>query len=208
MIQGILGKKIKMSRWFDSEGKTVPVTLLKCGPCYVVNKNGKNIQLGFEKMKEKDVKKPEAGYFKKQDVPSLKYLKEVKWSGSEDKMPEKGERIGAEVFKETDMVDIQGKSKGKGFTGVVKRWGFNGGRATHGSTMHRSTGSIGQSADPSRVFPGKKMAGRSGGEKVTEMNLEIVNVDEKENIIAVKGAVPGPNKGLIFIRKSKRANVR
>jgi len=202
MLQGILGKKIGMSRWFSPEGDALAVTLISCDSCYVVEKKDGRLQIGFEEVKEKALSKPELGYLKKRNLPPLKNLKEVMWNGKTEEMPEVGEKINADIFQAGEKVDIQAKTKGKGFTGVVKRWGFSGGAATRGSRSHRAPGSIGASAYPSRVWPGKKMAGRKGGDRVTIMNMEVVNVDPVENIIAVKGAVPGPNKGIVFVRRT------
>ncbi len=206
MIQGLLGKKIKMTRWFDAAGKSIPVTLIELGPCYVTDTGTDKIQIGYKEVKEKALKKPQVGFFKKNKLPLLKYLKTVEWSGDKKDMPRIGKKFCANEFKVGERIDIQGKSKGKGFSGTVKRWGFRAGPNSHGSRKHRIPGSIGGSSDPSRVWPGLKMAGRYGGEKITEENLEIVNISEKENILAVKGAVPGPKKNVVFVRRRKKSN--
>ena len=206
MLEGILGKKVGMSRWFDSEGNSHGVTLIKCGPCYVSSKPGSGrIQIGFEEVKEKSLTKARVGHLKKNGLPALRHLKEVKWRGEESSSPSVGEVISAGIFEEGEKVDVQGISKGKGFAGVVKRWGFRGGRASHGSTTHRKSGSIGAGSDPSRVWPGQKMAGRMGGEKTTVFNLEVVKIDSEENLVALKGAVPGPNKSVVFLRRTLKA---
>lgn len=203
MIEGMLGKKLGMSRLFDENGNSVAVTLIECGPCYVcgVSETG-GVQLGFEEVKEKSLSKAEAGHLKKNEMPLLRNLKVVKWLDSDSDMPSVGDRFAADVFSEGDKVDVQGISKGKGFSGVVKRWGFGGGRKTHGGTTPRGPGSIGAGSDPSRVWPGMKMAGRAGGEKVTTFNLEVAKIDPAENTIAIKGSVPGPNKSLVFVRRT------
>jgi large subunit ribosomal protein L3 len=205
MLEGILGKKIGMSRFFDSDGNSVPVTLVSCGSCYVVENLDSKVKIGFWETKEKSLKGPRTGYLKKKNLPPLKYLKEVKWFGKQEEQPKEGEMITSDIFEVGEKIDVQGTSKGKGFTGVVKRWGFKGGPAGHGSRSHRIPGSIGASSYPSRVWPGKKMPGRKGTQKVTVLNLEVVGVDSKENIIAIRGAVPGPGKGLVFIKRSGRS---
>jgi len=192
----ILGKKIEMSQVFDEKGNVVPLTLIEAGPCFVtqIRKKEKDgyeaIQIGFEKLSSKKVKKPQ------KDRP-YRYFKEFRVQSSEFKI---GDKIDASVFKEGEIVKISGISKGKGFAGAVKRWGFHGRPATHG-TKHeeRTIGSIGSSF-PERVIKGKKMPGRMGGERVTVKNLKIVKVDTEKNIIAVKGAVPGRRGTLLEIR--------
>jgi len=192
----ILGKKIEMSQVFDEKGNVVPLTLIEAGPCFVtqIRKKEKDgyeaIQIGFEKLSSKKVKKPQ------KDRP-YRYFKEFRVQSPEFKI---GDKIDASVFKEGEIVKISGISKGKGFAGAVKRWGFHGRPATHG-TKHeeRTIGSIGSSF-PERVIKGKKMPGRMGGERVTVKNLKIVKVDTEKNIIAVKGAVPGRRGTLLEIR--------
>jgi len=203
MIEGMLGKKLGMSRIFDPDGNAVAVTLIECGPCYVsaVSETG-GVQLGFEEVKEKSLSKAEAGHLKKSKLPLLRNLKEVKWQGSDADAPSVGDVFKADSFNEGEHVDIQGVTKGKGFSGVMKRWGFGGGRKTHGGTTPRGPGSIGAGSDPSRVWPGMKMAGRYGGANITAFNLEVVKIDPAENTIAVKGSVPGPAKSILFIRRS------
>ena len=192
----ILGKKIEMSQVFDEKGNVVPLTLIEAGPCFVtqIRKKEKDgyeaSQIGFEKLSSKKVKKPQ------KDRP-YRYFKEFRVQSPEFKI---GDKIDASVFKEGEIVKISGISKGKGFAGAVKRWGFHGRPATHG-TKHeeRTIGSIGSSF-PERVIKGKKMPGRMGGERVTVKNLKIVKVDTEKNIIAVKGAVPGRRGTLLEIR--------
>ena len=192
----ILGKKIEMTQMFDEKGKVIPVTLIEAGPCYVAQIMTKekdkyeSIQIGFEKLKDKKIKKP-------QKKKPYRYLKEFKGDISKHKV---GDKIDASVFKEGDKVKISGISKGKGFAGVVKKWGFHGQTATHG-TKHeeRTIGSIG-SAFPQRVIKGRRMPGRMGTERITVKNLKIVKVDVENNLIAVKGAIPGRRGTLLEIR--------
>ncbi len=194
----ILGKKIEMSQMFDEKGKVIPVTLIEAGPCYVAQIMTKekdkyeSIQIGFEKLKDKKVKKP-------QKKKPYRYLKEFEYQETKEGL-KVGDKIDVSIFKEGDKVKISGISKGKGFAGVVKRWGFHGQTATHG-TKHeeRTIGSIG-SAFPQRVIKGKKMPGRMGTERVTVKNLKIVKVDVENNLIAVKGAIPGRRGTLLEIR--------
>ncbi len=202
MLEGILGKKVGMTRWFDAHGNSVGVTLIKSGPCYITDKNALGLQIGYEEVKKNRINKPQAGYFKKKNIPPLRHLKEIKWYGKAESQPEIGKKVFVDIFKIGEIIDIQSNSKGKGFTGVMKRWGFSGGPSGHGSRSHRVPGSIGASSDPSRVWPGQKMPGRKGNVKVTTHNLEIVDIDISENIIVVKGSVPGPRKGLVFIRRN------
>ncbi|MBN2407938.1 MAG: 50S ribosomal protein L3 [Elusimicrobia bacterium] len=205
MIQGLLGKKIKMTRWFDSDGKSVPVTLISCGPCYIIDKSEDSLTIGYNEVKEKKLSKPEAGVLKKKNLPPLKYIKKIKWLGKKEDQPEIGSKLYADAFQVGEMIDVQGTSKGKGFAGVVKRWGFRGGPATHGAKFHRAPGSVGASSFPSRTFPGMRMAGRKGGTNTTVQGLKVVELDKKESVIAVMGSVPGPNSGMVFIKRSVKA---
>ncbi len=204
MIEGILGKKIGMSRLFNEDGASVGVTLISCGPCYVVDVKDGKVQIGYGEVKENKLNKAELGYLKSKNIPPVKYLREIKWNPDKDGKLLPGAKIGIELFEKGEIVDIKGKSKGKGFSGVIKRWGHSGGPAGHGSRSHRIPGSIGQSSDPSRVWPGLKMAGRKGGEMVISQNLEIVDRDSSQNILAVKGSVPGAKKSVVFIKKVQR----
>ena len=209
MAPGILGKKIGMTQFFDDEGRVVPVTVLQAGPCVVVQRKNADrdgyeaIQVGLvDFMREKLVKKPQRGHFAKAGVAPMRFLREFRLEdGAEGFEP--GERILAEHFKPREKVSITGTSKGKGFQGVVKRHGFRGGRKTHGSMFHRAPGSIGQSAWPSRVFKGVRLPGRMGGDRVTVSGLEIVEVHPDDNVILVRGAVPGPNGGFVSIRRAR-----
>ena len=187
----ILGKKIEMSQIFDEKGNVIPVTLIEAGPCFVTQIKEKSVQIGFEKLKEKKIKKPQ------RDRP-YRYLREFKIQNSKFKI---GDKVDVSVFKEGDVVKISGISKGKGFAGGVKRWGFHGRSPTHG-TKHeeRTIGSVG-SRFPQRVIKGKRMPGRMGSERITIKNLKIVKLDVEKNIIAVKGAVPGRPGTLLEIRE-------
>jgi large subunit ribosomal protein L3 len=210
MIQGILGKKLGMTQVFVADGRRIPVTVVEAGPCTVVQKktestDGYNaLQVGFEAKKSHRVNKPMMGHFKKADQGAFAALRELAADNVDEYQV--GDQVTcASVFKAGDIVDVTGTSKGKGFQGVIKRWGFSGGRATHGSKFHRAPGSIGMSASPARVHRGKKMPGQMGNARVTQQNLEIVEVRADQNLILVKGAIPGPNQGLVLIRKCVKA---
>ncbi len=206
MIQGILGKKLGMTQVFVADGRRIPVTVVEAGPCTVVQKktestDGYNaLQVGFLAKKTHRVNKPMMGHFKKADQGAFACLRELDAENVDDYKV--GDQITCDsVFKAGDIVDVTGTSKGKGFQGVIKRWGFAGGRATHGSHFHRAPGSIGMSAWPARVHRGKKMPGQMGNARSTQQNLEIVEVRPEQNLILVKGAIPGPNQGLVMLRK-------
>jgi large subunit ribosomal protein L3 len=208
MFKGIIGKKLGMTQIFQEEGGVVPATVVQAGPCTVVQvktllkeKYGA-LQLGFEERDKKRVKKSLQGHFEKAKVPTFRYLKEFRVA---DPSPfQVGQVITVEEFKVGDLVDVTGISKGKGFMGVVKRWGFRGGRATHGSMFHRAPGSIGASSYPSRVWPGQKMGGHAGNQRATLQNLEVVDVRARQNLLLIKGAVPGGPRGLLLIREAEK----
>ncbi len=211
MSPGILGKKIGMTQVFRPDGQVVPVTVLKAGPCVVVQRktpatDGYDaVQLGLmEYVKKSKISKPQAGHMKKSGAEGVKFQREFRLEGIANGDLKAGDRVLAEEFKPLEMVDVIGISKGKGFAGVVKRHHFRGGDATHGSMFHRAPGSIGASSFPSRVFPGTRMGGQMGMARVTVRNLEIVEVDAEDNVILVKGAVPGPNGGYVVVRRAKR----
>ena len=211
MSPGILGKKIGMTQVFRPDGQVVPVTVLKAGPCIVVQRktpatDGYDaVQLGFmEYAKKSGVTKPQAGHFKKSGAEGVRFQREFRLEEGSDGDMKAGDRVLADEFKPNDKVDVIGVSKGRGFAGVVKRHHFRGSDATHGSMFHRAPGSIGASSFPSRVFPGMRMGGRMGTDRVTVRNLEIVQVDVEDNVILVKGAVPGPNGGYVILRRSKQ----
>jgi large subunit ribosomal protein L3 len=184
------------------------VTVVQAGPCKVVQIKTSSrdkytaVQLGFEERDPKRVKKPLQGHFTKAQVPAFRYLKEFRVADADSFQV--GQEITVEEFKVGDRVDVTGVSKGKGFMGVVKRWGFRGGRATHGSMFHRAPGSIGASSYPSRVWPGQKMGGHMGDQTATLQSLEVIDVRPRQNLLLIKGAVPGGVKGLLFIREAKK----
>lgn len=210
MSPGILGKKIGMTQVFRPDGQVVPVTLVKAGPCVVVQRktpatDGYDaVQLGLmEYVKATRINKPEAGHLKKAGADGVRFLKELRLSpGSSDLKA--GDRVLASDFKPSEKLDVIGVSKGRGFASVIKRHNFRGGPGGHGSMFGRAPGSIGGSSFPSRVFPGMRMAGHMGTDQVTVRNLEIVQIDADENVIAIKGAVPGPNGSYVLLRRSKK----
>jgi len=207
MAIGLLGKKVGMTRVFDEKGTSVPVTVIHAGPCHVVQvktreRDGYNaVQLGFLEKRSSLVKKPEFYHFQKYGCKPMKHLQEFRVEDPEEVKDKKVFTV--EILKPGDTVDIVGYSKGRGFQGVVKRWGFGGGRASHGAENHRKPGSIGQCADPSRVFKNKKMPGRMGPKRVKVKNCLVVRVDPERNILCVKGAVPGHRNGLLRIEPKK-----
>jgi len=209
MVDGLIGIKVGMTQVFDENGAVVPVTVIKAGPCVVVQKKTKetdgyeSVQLGLvEFIRPSRVNKPRSGHFKKAGVPPCRILLEFP-SVNGEAMPKVGEQIlVSQVFQAADRVDILGTSKGRGFAGLIKRHHFGGGAATHGSMFHRAPGSIGASAFPSRVLPGMRAAGHLGDESVTVQNLTIVRVQEQDNLLLVKGAVPGRNGGYVVIKKA------
>lgn len=206
MVNGLIGKKVGMSQVFDEDGRVIPVTLIKAGPCVVVQvknrdrDNNEAVQLGLvESINPKRISKPLKGHLEKAGAGSVRVLKEFKYSGDEGMEP--GQQVTVDIFEGVDKVNVTGKSKGKGFQGVIKRHGFSGGKATHGSMFHRATGAIGQCASPSRVFPGKRMPGQMGNKKVSILGLKVVSIDKENNLLVVKGAVPGGRGSYVFINK-------
>lgn len=204
MMQGILGKKLGMTRMFFEEGKSVAVTVIEAGPCVVIQKKGDKpqgavYQLGFLPAKPKAVNKPIGGHFKKKGLNPLTHLKEFQASG--DNPYQVGDEVRVDIFQIGEKVKVSGTSKGKGFAGVVKRWGFSGGKDTHGCTSHRVPGSIGSSAYPSRVTKGKKLPGQMGNRQVSILDLSIVDIRPEQNLLIVKGAVPGCRNNLVAIYK-------
>lgn len=205
MIQGIIGKKLGMTQVFTDDGQVVPVTVIKAGPCLVVqkkvkeNNNHMKVQLGYvDEKKVKNINKPQKGRFDKAQIPPTRILKE--FFIDEDNF-QVGDSVKVDIFTEKEWVNITGITKGKGFQGVMKRWHFGGGRATHGSMFHRRPGSIGNCAFPGKVFKGKKMPGQMGNAQVTIKGINVVKVDVENNILLVKGAVPGFNGNYVFIKK-------
>ena len=219
MSPGILGKKIGMTQVFRADGQVVPVTVVKAGPCVVVQRktpatDGYDaIQLGLIEPRKYSSNKAEAGHVGKDHVfkadkgthikSNVHFMKEVRLSAGSDDL-KKGDRVLVDQFKPNEMVDVVGVSKGRGFASLMKRHNFKGGPGSHGSMFNRAPGSIGASSFPSRVFPGMKMAGRMGTDQVTVRNLEIVQIDSDENVILVKGAIPGPNGGYVMIKRAKK----
>ncbi|MBI4271696.1 MAG: 50S ribosomal protein L3 [Candidatus Rokubacteria bacterium] len=206
--EGLIGRKVGMTQVFGDDGNHLPVTVIEAGPCIVVGLRTKEnhgydaLQLGFG-AKRKHVTKPEAGFFKKVNVPPMRALREVRLEKTEKLAGyEIGQPLTVEMFAPGELVDVVGITKGKGFQGGVKRHGWYGGDATHGSMFHRAPGSIGASSDPSRVWPGHKLPGRMGGERRTVLNLSVVRVLPEQNLVLVRGAVPGANGSLVMIRKS------
>ena len=203
MIKALIGKKIGMTQIFDQDGMIVPVTVIEAGPCTVVEKKIKQtdgydaLQLGYGEAKSFRLNKPILGKFTKNNLTPLKVLKEFR--GSEIDEIKIGDTIDISVFNDVNSVSITGISKGKGYQGVVKRWGFGGGKDTHGSMFHRAPGSIGQSSYPSKVFKGLRMPGHMGMAKNTVLNLKLVKIDGEQNLMYVKGAVPGANNNIIYI---------
>ena len=211
MTTGIIGKKLGMTQVFDAEGKVVPVTVIEAGPCTVIQRKTANsdgydaVQIGFGRKKAHRVGKPLLGHFQKSGKGTFGVLKEVRVT-SESPL-DVGQEIKVDIFREGDFVDVTGQTKGRGFAGVVKRWNFKGGRATHGSMFHRAPGSIGASAWPSRVIKNMKMGGQYGDERVTILNLKVVGVQADRNILLVRGAVPGAKNSLVFVRRAvKKSN--
>ncbi|WP_073090763.1 50S ribosomal protein L3 [Thermosyntropha lipolytica] len=208
MKKGILGIKVGMTQIFDENGKAIPVTVVEAGPCVVIQKkkvetDGYNaIQVGFYNLKEKKVNKPLMGHFKKANVKPVRFIKEFRVSDAD--AYEVGQEIKVDIFAPGDIVDVVGTSKGKGFAGGVKRHNFARGSMGHGSKYHRRPGSLGAKG-PARVFKGRKLPGRMGGERVTVQGLKVVKVYPERNLILIKGAIPGPKRGLVMIKDSVKA---
>lgn len=206
-MKGLIGKKVGMTQIFDESGEAIPVTVIEAGPCYVtqvrkVNKDGYSaVQLGFEEINTRKLTGGRLGHLKKYDLPSLKFLREFR---TKEEL-EEGQKLTVDVFADVERVDVIGKSKGRGFAGVVKRHGFSGGPKTHGqSDRLRAPGSIGSTSTPGRVFKGKRMPGRMGNQTVTAQNLQVSLVNPEKNIIAVRGSVPGPKGGLVIIKEARK----
>lgn len=209
MRKSILGRKMGMSQVFDEQGKAVPVTVIEAGPCYVVQKKTPQgdgyaaLQIGFAEVRGEKLNRPLRGRLKRDQVKPLRYLKEICLDEAELDNYKVGQEIKVDIFAPGEGVDIQGISKGKGFTGAIKRHGFHRGPMNHGSKYHRGPGSLG-AAGVGRVFRGRKLPGRMGGDKVTVQNLQVVKVDRDRNLLLVRGAVPGPKRGLLVIKDSLR----
>ena len=209
MSKGILGRKVGMTQVFGDDGRIIPVTVVQAGPCYVIQKkteasDGYNaIQVGFDEKRENLVNKPEKGHLKKAGSKILRFIREFRTDDVENL--EVGQEIKADIFAVGDKLDVVGTSRGKGFTGMHKRHGSNRGPMSHGSKYHKRTGSMGAKG-PARVFKGRNLPGRKGGERVTVQNLEVVRVDADKNLILVKGCVPGAKKSLLILKNAVKAN--
>lgn len=210
MVNGIIGRKVGMTQIFEDSGEAVPVTVIEAGPCPIVQlktqeKDGyQAVQLGFGEQKESRINKPKRGHLAKAGVDSTYVLREFRVQSLDDLSV--GNVVDASVFSEGERVDVTGTSKGRGFSGVVRRWNFAGGKKSHGGEQDlRRPGSIGASATPSRVFKGKRMAGRHGAKRNTIQNLSVIQADPERNLLVVKGAVPGPPNGLLLIRKAAKS---
>ena len=209
MVTGIIGKKVGMTQLLQDDGTVVPVTVIQAGPCVVVQKKTKQkdgydaVQLGFvEFVKPKRINKPMTGHFKKTNAAPVRFLREVALQGEEAANP--GDKVMVNIFNQNELVHVIGTSKGRGFAGLIKRHHFRGGRATHGSMFHRAPGSIGSSAYPSRVLKGMRMAGHMGNERVTTQNLRVARIDQENNLLFVRGSVPGPTGAYLVVEKSGR----
>ena len=210
MKKGIIGKKIGMTQIFDEVGNVIPVTVIEAGPCVVAQKKTAEndgydaVQLGFVDAKEKQMTKPQKGHFEKSGVAAKKHLKEFRLDDCS--ALNVGDVVGVDTFVVGDKVDVTGITKGRGYTGAIKRWNFHTLCSTHGvGPIHREVGSMGANSTPSRVFKNKKMAGQYGNEQVTVLNLKVVKIDAEKNLIAIKGAIPGAKNGIVFIRDSVKA---
>lgn len=208
MSLGILGVKVGMTQIFDEEGQAVPVTVVEAGPCKVVALRRPEVEmysaivLGFGKVKAHRLNKPMLGVYKKAGIEPKRWLREFRVD--DVKGYEVGQTIDVTIFEVGEVVDVTGTSKGKGFAGVMKRHGFGGGPASHGASLfHRRAGSSGASSSPSHVFKGKTMPGRMGNERVTVKNLKVVAVDKENNLLLIKGAIPGPRNGLVMVHKKE-----
>jgi len=208
-MMGIIGKKIGMTQIFDEKGDVIPVTVIEAGPCTVTEvrtpaRDGYvAVQLGFGTNKESRFSRPVLGQFKKRNLVPARHVREFRIDDASGF--EVGQTVQASLFTKGEYVDVEGVTKGRGFQGVIKRHGFTAGTASHGPTMGREPGSIGSSAYPSRVIKGKKLPGRMGGKTLTVTNLEVVHVDDEQNVVLVRGAVPGPPNGLVFVHKREGA---
>jgi large subunit ribosomal protein L3 len=208
MIAGLVGKKLGMTQIFNKEGGLIPVTLLQAGPCNLLQIKSKEndgysaLQLGFEEKRKKRASQAEIGHCSKVKTGVKRVIREFRTEDLDTEY-EPGQTLTVSVFDDVKSIDVIGTSKGKGFAGVMKRWGFSGGPATHGCTTPRSAGSVGAGTSPGHVVKGKKMAGRMGGKRITVKNLDVIKVDKDRDMLIVKGAVPGPNGGYVIIRKSR-----
>lgn len=209
---GLLGRKVGMTQLFDQEGRVIPVTIVEAGPCTIVQKKTAErdgyeaIQIGYLAVKPRRVSRPLTGHFAKAKVAPMQHLKEIRLASAAQYQI--GQTLTVELFAEGDEVVVTGTSKGRGFQGGVKRWGYRGGPKSHGSMFYRAPGSIGASSFPSRVFKGHHLPGRMGGGQVTIRGLQVVRVDSPRNLLVIRGALPGPPGGLLTIRKTGKIAVR
>jgi large subunit ribosomal protein L3 len=206
-MTGIIGRKLGMTRIFLEDGEAVPVTVIEAGPCIVTQVKKTDggdgygaVQLGFELVRRKSVKKPQAGQFRSAGVRPRRKLREFRVADPSGY--EVGQQVLVDIFEKGEVVEVTGWSKGRGFQGVIKRHGFSGGRETHGSRSHRVPGSIGQSATPSRVWKGRKLPGRMGNDRVTIKHVNVVDIDAEKNLLLIRGAVPGASNGLVLVKKT------
>jgi len=208
MTLGLIGKKIGMTQVFDKDGSLVPVTLIEAGPCPVLQKKIREkhgysaLQLGFDKKPERKVNKPEAGLLKKANVAPIRIIREFRTDDTDGY--DVGQMLDVGIFEEGERVDVTGITKGRGFSGTIKRHGTHRGPETHGSKYHRRVGSMGGSSDPSRVFKGKRLPGQYGNKRRTMSNLKVVALQKEKNILLLKGSIPGHNNGYVLIRKKQK----
>ena len=208
MLKGLIGKKVGMTQIFDDDGVSIPITLIEAGPCYVtqvrtVDNDGYSaVQLGFAETKPKHLTGGQLGHLKRNNMPPLRHLREFRAKNLD---VNEGDQVAVDVFSVGEFVDIVGTSKGKGFAGVVKRYGFGGGPKTHGqSDRQRAPGSIGATSGTARVFPGKRMPGHMGNKRVTAPNLKVMLIDTERNLIGVRGSVPGSKGGILLIKEARK----
>ncbi len=201
MVNGLIGKKIGMVQIFGPEGRAIGCTVVEVGPCTVIQKKPMSrVQLGFEQVSEKRVNKPRMGLFERSGTPPFRTLRE--FTADDPDALDVGQEIKADIFAPGEILKVTGSSKGKGFAGVMKRWNFGGGKESHGSRSHRIPGAVGQCAYPARIFKGKRMPGRMGGERVTVPRVQVVDVRPDQNLVFLRGPIPGANGGIVLLRKN------
>lgn len=210
MVNGLLGKKLGMTQIYSEDGDVIPVTVVQMGPCYVLQIKTEEtdgysaVQIGFIDKKKKSATNSEIGHSKKANIEPKRIVKEVSSESlAEVKL---GQELTVDIFEENSVVDVVGTTKGKGFAGVMKRWGFRGGPGGHGSTCHRLPGSIGPGTSPGRVIKGRKMSGRMGGVRKSIRNLDVVKIDKDKNLMMIKGSIPGANGSCVMVKKIKPDN--
>ncbi|MGI6136481.1 MAG: 50S ribosomal protein L3 [Clostridiales bacterium] len=210
MKKAIIGRKLGMSQIFTEDGTVIPVTVVLAGPCTVLQVKTKekdgytSVKVGYEPILESRVNKPDLGQFRNAQSEPLRFIKEFKFENSENYKP--GDKISCSIFSVGDRVDVTGRTKGRGYTGAIKRWGFARGPSAHGSGYHRGLGALSANSSPSRVFKNRKMPGQYGNEQVTIKNLEIVRIDESKNAIFIAGGIPGPKKSVVTIKSTKKVS--